>query len=440
MRRRHRLTLAALVVLFGFALYVVIPQSPGLPITVGDRDLSDLRFRQGLDLQGGLHVRMQADLPPGRELQADDMQAVRTIIEDRINALGVAEPVIQVEGNDRLIVELPGIDDPDEAIRLFRETGTLLILNTGFQFHEEGEIVRPDPEAGGEDIVLVGRDLRDARVGFDPLGTTQIEFELKSEAGEKFEQYTGAHLGEVLTITVDDVVVSSASIRSAIRDQGVITGNFSPDDARRVAIQLRYGALPVPLKVIQNLTVRPTLGRESLATSVRAGLVGAVLVLVFMIAYYRVPGVVAALALTGYVLLVFAVFKLVPVTLTLAGVAGFILSLGVAVDANILIFERTREEIRSGRTTRTAIEAGFNRAWPSIRDSNISTFIICAVLFGFGSGGVRGFALTLAIGVAVSMFSAITVSRSLLRLAVAIPGMTESRLIGAGTIRAKART
>ena len=438
MRRRHRLTLAALVVLFGFALYVVVPPSPGLPITIGDRDLSDLRFRQGLDLQGGLHVRMQADLPPGRELQADDMQAVRTIIEDRINALGVAEPVIQVEGRDRLIVELPGIDDPDEAIRLFRETGTLLILNTGFQFHEEGEIVRPDPDS--DSIVLVGSDLRDARVGFDQLGTTQIEFELKPKAGEDFEQYTGAHLGEVLTITVDDVVVSSASIRSAIRDQGVITGNFGPDDARRVAIQLRYGALPVPLKVIQNLTVRPTLGQESLATSVRAGLVGAVLVLLFMVAYYRVPGVVAALALTGYVLLVFAVFKLVPVTLTLAGVAGFILSLGVAVDANILIFERTREEIRSGRTIRTAIEAGFNRAWPSIRDSNISTFIICAVLFGFGSGGVRGFALTLAIGVAVSMFSAITVSRSLLRLAVAIPGMTESRLIGAGTVRAKART
>ena len=383
MRRRHRLTLAALVALFGFALYVVIPSSPGLPITIGNRDLSDLRFRQGLDLQGGLHVRMQADLPPGRELQDDDMQAVRTIIEDRINALGVAEPLIQVEGRDRLIVELPGIDDPDEAIRLFRETGTLLILNTGFQFHEEGEIVRPDQDS----IVLVGSDLRDARVGFDPLGTTQIEFELKPEAGDGFEQYTGAHLGEVLTITVDDVVVSSAAIRSAIRDQGVITGSFSPDDARRVAIQLRYGALPVPLKVIQNLTVRPTLGQESLSTSVRAGLVGAVLVLLFMIAYYRVPGVVAALALTGYVVLVFAVFKLVPVTLTLAGVAGFILSLGVAVDANILIFERTREEIRGGRTIRTAIEAGFNRAWPSIRDSNISTFIICAVLFGFGSGG-----------------------------------------------------
>ena len=285
--------------------------------------------------------------------------------------------------------------------------------------------------------MLRGRDFEDARVGFDQLGTPHVEFDLKPEAGVTFGQYTSAHIGEVLTITLDDVVVSSASIRARIDDHGVITGQFGPDDARRIAIQLRYGALPVPLKVVQTLSVRPTLGQESLDTSVRAGIVGAVLVLVFMVAYYRLPGTVAAAALVIYTVLVFAIFKLVPVTLTLAGVAGFILSLGVAVDANILIFERTREEIRAGRTIRTAIEAGFNRAWPSIRDSNISTFIICAVLFGFGSGGVRGFALTLAIGVAVSMFSAITISRNLLRVTGTVPGAMRGRLFGARPAREK---
>ncbi len=431
MRQRNWLVLGAIAVLFVFALYVVVPGTPGLPFSVGGRDLTDLRLRQGLDLQGGLHVRMEADPAPGQEIRQGDMDAVRQVIQNRVNALGVAEPVIQVEGDRRLIVELPGVKDPDEAIRLFRETGELLIANTGFEFLEEGERFRPDPEA----IVLTGRDFEDARVGFDELGTPHVEFDLKPEAGAKFGPYTSVHVREVLTITLDDIVVSSASINARIDDRGVISGQFGPDEARRIAIQLRYGALPVPLKVVQTLSVRPTLGQESLDTSVRAGIVGAVLVLAFMVAYYRMPGAVAAAALVIYAVLVFAIFKLVPVTLTLAGVAGFILSLGVAVDANILIFERTREEIRAGRTIRTAIEAGFNRAWPSIRDSNISTFIICAVLFGFGSGGVRGFALTLAIGVAVSMFSAITISRNLLRVTGTVPGATRAGLFGARPAR-----
>ena len=259
-----------------------------------------------------------------------------------------------------------------------------------------------------------------------------IEFDLQPDAANRFQTYTASHLNEVLTITVDDVVISSARIEAAIRDSGVIRGSFTADEARNVAIQLRYGALPVPLEVVQTLSVRPTLGQESLAASLRAGIVGALLVLVFMVAFYRVPGLVAALALVVYASVVFAVFKLIPVTLTLSGLAGFILSVGVAVDANILIFERTREELRSGRAIRGAVESGFNRAWTSIRDSNISTLIICAVLFGFGSGGVRGFAVTLAIGVAVSMFSAITVSRNLLRLAITLPALTQPRLFGAG--------
>ena len=433
MRRHQWAALAFIAVIFGFALYVTLPGTPGFPIEVAGRDLSDLRFRQGLDLQGGLHVRFQAAPPPGQDLQDGDMDAVKRIIENRVNALGVAEPLIQIEGDNRLIVELPGVEDPDEAIRLFRQTGQLLVLNTGVEFIEPGTILPAAPEQ----TVLHGRDLQDARVGFDSLGAPLIEFDLHDEAANRFQQHTASHLGEVLTITVDDVVISSARIEATIRESGVIRGSFTPDEAHNVAIQLRYGALPVPLEVVQTLSVRPTLGQESLEASLRAGVVGALLVLVFMIAFYRAPGLVAALALTVYASVVFAVFKLIPVTLTLSGLAGFILSVGVAVDANILIFERTREELRAGRPLRGAIESGFNRAWTSIRDSNISTLIICAVLFGFGSGGVRGFALTLAIGVAVSMFSAITVSRNLLRLAVTRPQLAQPRFFGAGAGQAK---
>jgi preprotein translocase subunit SecD len=415
-----------MAILFSFSLYISLPSTPGIPFEIAGRDFSSLSFRQGLDLQGGLHVRFQANPPAGQELREGDMQAVKRIIENRVNALGVAEPLIQIEGKDRLIVELPGIEDPEEAIQSFRQTGQLLVLNTGFQFVQEGEKLAPDPTQ----VVLSGRDLQDARLGFDTLGTPRIEFDLKPDAGDKFYAYTGAHVGEVLTITVDDQVVSSASIRSAIRDRGVITGNFTADQARAVAIQLRYGALPVPLEVVQNFTVQPTLGRESLDASLRAGVVGAILVLSFMVCYYRIPGFVAAAALIVYASIVFAAFKLIPVTLTLSGLAGFILSVGVAVDANILIFERTREEIRKGRTIRSGVEHGFSRAWPSIRDSNISTLIICSVLFGFGSGGVRGFAVTLAIGVMASMFSAITVSRNLLRVVVSSKALRRPAYFG----------
>ena len=442
MRRRHLVVLTLITVVFALAAYVVAPGSPGFPVQVGTRDFSDLEFRQGLDLQGGLHVRFESDPAPGDEVDTDAMEAVRRIIENRVNALGVAEPLIQIEGDNRLIVELPGLggsgdkcapadtecQDPlDAAIELFRETGQLLIVDTGAQQKLEGAIFK----ASREDVVLRGADLETARVEFDNLGSPHIAFELKESSGDHFEQHTSTHLGQWLTITVDDVVISSAIIQAAIRDEGVIQGSFTPEEARRVAIQLQYGALPVPLKVVQNLSVRPTLGEESLALSVRAGIVAAALVLVFMVAYYRAPGAVAGLSLAIYVTIVFAIFKLVPVTLTLAGVAGFILSVGVAVDANVLIFERTREEVRRGRNIRRAIEAGFNRAWPSIRDSNVSTLLICIVLFGFGSGSVRGFALTLAIGVAVSMFSAITVSRSLLRLTVLIPGVDRPTWFGA---------
>ena len=415
-RRRLLVALALILGLAALVGYIDWPDTPGFPITIAGRDLSGLKLKQGLDLQGGLHVVLQANPPPGRPAPEGAMEAVKGIIENRVNALGVAEPVIQLEGTDRIIVELPGVSDPDEAIKLFRETGRLEIFGTGSVQLPVGSQVPADQP--GIQLVLTGADLKDSKVGFDQVGNPEILFELTDAGGGTFNKHTSANIGNWMSIALDGAVIQSAVIQSAISQSGRITGRFSAEEARRVSIQLRYGALPVPLTVAQNLTVGPTLGQDSLSKSVTAGIVGSALVLLFMVAYYRVPGIVAGIALLLYAALVFAIFKLIPVTLTLAGVAGFILSVGMAVDANILIFERTKEELRAGVTVVAAVEAGFKRAWNSIRDSNVSTLITCSVLWYFGSGIVRGFALTLAIGVLVSMFSAITVSRTLLRVLV----------------------
>ncbi|HJO05970.1 MAG TPA: protein translocase subunit SecD, partial [Chloroflexota bacterium] len=286
------------------------------------------------------------------------------------------------------------------------------------------------PDDPGVELVITGAGLEDARVGFDQLGSPEIQFQIKPEAAERFAQYTGDNIDSYLSIALDGLVIQTAVIRAQISTSGSISGSLNSIRARNVAIQLRYGALPVPLRVEQNLTIGPTLGQESLDRSVRAGIVGAILVTLFMVAYYRLPGLVAAVALALYTALVLAIFKLIPVTLTLSGIAGFILSVGMAVDANILIFERSKEELRGGLTLTAAIQIGFSRAWNSIRDSNVSTLITCFVLWQFGSGIVRGFALTLAIGVLVSMFSAITVSRTMLLLLVRWPRLRNATLFG----------
>jgi len=269
--------------------------------------------------------------------------------------------------------------------------------------------------------VITGQHLRNAAVSFDQTtGAPEVAFELTAEGSKRFYEYTSTHVGSILAIVLDKEVISSPRVQSAISDRGRITGNFSLEEARSLVIQLKYGALPVPLEVVENRTVGPTLGQDSVAKSVRAGVIGLTVVVLFMLIYYRLPGLLADLALSIYALVVLALFKLIPVVLTLAGIAGFILSVGMAVDANILIFERMKEELRAGKRLKAAIEAGFSRAWPSIRDSNMSTLITCAILwwFGgqFGATIVKGFALTLAIGVAVSLFTAITVTRTFLRV------------------------
>jgi preprotein translocase subunit SecD len=269
--------------------------------------------------------------------------------------------------------------------------------------------------------VMTGADLKNVSVTTDRVGKYQVAFELNAEGAQIFKDFTSKNVGKILAIVLDKKVISAPRIDTAITEgRGVITGNFTYDTANNLAIQLRYGSLPIPLKVATSQTVGPTLGQSSLNKSLIAGLIGLIVVILYMALYYRLPGVVADIALVLYILITLALFKLIPVTLTLPGIAGVILSIGVAVDANILIFERLKEELRSGKTLRQAIDLGWKRAWPSIRDSNLSTLITCTILFWFGStfgaSIVKGFSLTLALGVLVSMFTAIIVTRTFLHL------------------------
>ena len=429
MNRRYFITLAFIIVFVVLAGYVNWPDNPGMDVGFGGaRLVRDLRYHLGLDLQGGLHVVLRATPSEGQEITGDHMEATRDIIAQRVNALGVSEPIVQLEGTDRIIVELPGVENPDEAIALFRETGELAFVNLG-------RSTVPPVQVGGlvqgeqYSRLFTGAQVESAEVGFDERGLPQINFELKDEGAAVFETFTSQNVcaragGEPCTwlgITLDDILISAATISSPISNRGRITGSFTLDEARDIVIKLKYGALPVPLEIAQNRTVGPTLGQDSVDRSLRAGIIGLALVAVFMFIYYRLPGLVAVVALLIYALLVLGIFKLWPVVLTLAGIAGFILSVGMAVDANILIFERLKEELRRGRTLRSALDVDFERAWTSIRDSNISTLITCAVLFYFGTGIVRGFAVTLAIGVIISMFTAITVTRTFLYLVVRMP-------------------
>ena len=418
----------------------------------GTRIDRDIEIRQGLDLQGGIQVLLEAQVPDGATIQPESMEAAKLIIERRVNALGVVEPVIQLAESNRIIVELPGVKDPDRAVQTFGQTGRLEFVGSGPTPLQLGDTVattlggpesaassevgsdaaEPDAEAPVYDTVIEGRHLSDAAVGYDELNRVQIEFSLTPEGAEIFGDFTTKNVGQWMSILMDKEVISSAVIETAItRGRGVIRGGASGyplKEAQSTVIQLKYGALPVPLKIIQTRTIGPSLGQDSLQKSYVAGAVGLAIVAIFMVIYYRLAGLVANLALASYAVIVFAIFKnpFQPVTLTLAGGAGFILSVGMAVDANILIFERTKEELRIGKSMRSALEAGFDRAWSSIRDSNISTLITCAILIYFGAtlgaSIIQGFAVTLAIGVAVSMFTAIIVSRTLLRILFSVSG------------------
>ncbi|HIP88328.1 MAG TPA: protein translocase subunit SecD [Anaerolineales bacterium] len=445
----------------------------------------NIEIRYGLDLRGGLKVLLAADLPPGQEVDPVAMETARRIVEDRVNSLGLTEAVVQAQGDRRIIVELPGIEDPELAVETIRGTALLEFIDTGGVFLPPGTVVTttlgpprsgftstpttlpvtpslsltptvpltpttsptstatispttpvtPTPRAPVYRTILTGAGLE--QVGLDRTQTNQYEipFQLKPDAAEVFAEFTAAHAPPPgqrgyypLCIVLDKRVLSCPVIESAIPDgRGTIRlGDATYEEARNLAIQLHYGALPVPLRVETVSTVGPTLGEISVQRSIRAGVVGLSVVLLFMLVYYRLPGSLADVALLIYALLNLAIYKLAPVTLTLPGIAGFLLSAGMAVDANILVFERMKEELRIGRGLRRAIEAGFDRAWTSIRDSQASTLIVCAVLYffgtNFGASMVKGFAITLAIGTLINLFTAVVVTRTFIRAVFHVAG------------------
>jgi len=419
--------LILILLLFGFGFWAVVP--------LDSERLGRQGLTLGLDLKGGSHLVYEADLSQKDPSQSDDdvMQGVLNKIERRVNAYGVTEPIIQRQGHDRILVQLPGVKNVDEAIKLIGETAELdfremeLDESGGRVFDEEGKpkwtAIATAVGSDGEEKALTGKYLKpNARVDLSQqLNEPEVAFEWDEEGAVLFEQITQRNLHKPLGIYLDDEPISWPTVQAVIKERGVITG-LSMEEARTLAIQLNSGSLDVPLKIIQEQDVDATLGADSIKRSLIAGGIGLALVVLFMIIYYRVPGLVASCALVIYGILLLTIFKLVPITLTLPGIAAFILSIGMAVDANVLIFERTKEELRLGRTLGAAVEAGFDRAWPSIRDSNVSTFITCVILYWFGGtfGAfmVRGFALTLFIAVALSMFSAIVVTRTFLRIVV----------------------
>jgi preprotein translocase subunit SecD len=477
MGQRYRRYFIPVLIVIAAAVWLVLPTNPGIHIGPINRDVEVVR---GLDLQGGLRVLLEADLPDTVNITGDQMNTARNIVENRVNGLGVSEPVVQVAGSRRILVELPGVSDPQEAINTIKETGLLEFVELDSQQEAialVGQTIQTDfaqssstpvqatpgagtpqstaavdtatvaptatetaaSEASGTPAataaagaaasptpagpskiyhtVMTGTALSGAQAGRNPnTGEYLVQFQLTTEGSKVFGDYTSSHVGGYLAIVLDNKVISAPRINSAIvGGSGEITGSFTQEEANNLAVQLRYGSLPIPLKVAEINSVGPTLGEDSLRKSAIAGIVGLLVVATFMALYYRLPGLVADLALLSYAAITFSLFKLIPVTLTLPGIAGFVLSIGVAVDANILIFERMKEELRAGKSLVHAIDLGFSRAWPSIRDSNLSTLITCAILFWFGNtfgaSIVKGFALTLAIGVLVSLFTAITATR-----------------------------
>ncbi len=546
MRIRPWYAFSIIVVLTILAVWIVVPGQQLNLFNVKTRT----QTRLGLDLKGGVHAVLQARPAPGQKVDADVLSGLRDTIERRVNSLGVSEPIIQTQGNDKIVVELPGVQDPEAAVRVLKQTALLELVGSQTAL-PVGSIVttslggpetvglNPDgspittatpgpgttvpsvgtaasgttsaasavgttgtpaasaaaggtpasasdaagttasttvpvgtpsatapagatgtpsgsaaaaagtsgtPAASGTpgasptasasatapagpvyDTIVTGKDLADAFPQTDQSGNLVVGFKLNSDAASKFGDYTGSHVGQFLNVIVDKRVVNSATIQSRIDQSGEING-LDRTQVQDLVVVLKSGRLAVPLDVIETRTVGPTLGQDSINKSLLAGAIGLAAVAFFMIVFYRLPGVVAVLALGVYTVVTFALFKLFGIVLTLAGIAGFILSIGMAVDANVLIFARLKEELRTGRTLRSAIDAGFDHAWPSIRDSNASTIITCLILYVFGgitgTSVVRGFALTLLVGVLVSLFSAITVTRTFLRCLLSSRGLS----------------
>ena len=422
--------------------------------------------RLGLDLQGGSQLTIQVKTTPTiPKIDQGMLEAVRRIVENRVNGLGVSEALVQTVGEDQILVQLPGVNDPQQAERVLGGTaklefqeqlpGTEAQLAIERQLQQEllvkqAELKTSNNEAAikenqaalkrsNEAIAklfkssgLGGENLKDAQP--QPLASGNnwnVALVFDTKGGELFAQITKnlAGTGRSIGIFLDERMISSPVVGVEFAQAGitggsaVIQGNFTTQEANDLAVQLRGGALPVPVEIVENRTVGASLGKDSIQSSINAGIGGLVLVLIFMVAYYRLPGVIANIALLIYALLTWAAFVLFGVTLTLPGIAGFVLSIGMAVDANVLIFERTREELRAGKTLYRSVESGFYRAFSSILDGNVTTVIACLALFILGAGLVKGFAVTLGLGVVVSMFTAITCSRTLLLVVLGFPAL-----------------
>ncbi len=433
LRTRTARLLAAGFLLVGILLGVfdapqILARVTGYELRVMDLIASGFPFRLGLDIQGGTHLIYGADTSAiaGAE-RTDAMAALRDVIERRVNLFGVSEPLVQVERSGeewRLAVELAGVRDIGEAIRLIGETPYL-------EFREEG----PRTEGQEETIQFVptpltGRFIKRAALDFDPTTSQpQVSLELTDEGAEIFTGLTQKNVGKQLAIYLDGAPISAPVVSEVISTgKAQISGNFTPEQAKELAGRLNAGALPVPITLIVQQSVGASLGRESLERTLSAGTFGFLAVAGFMIMWYRLPGVLSVAALFLYAAAVLAIFKLIPVTLTAAGMAGFILSIGMAVDANILIFERMKEELKAGKTLEEAVHEGFGRAWTSIRDSNVSSLITSAILYWLGTSVVQGFALTLGIGILVSMLSAISITRTLL-VGVMTPRLGKVRVL-----------
>ena len=438
MRRRENVLFVFVLALLILALCIVLPVNQGV--------LFQKDFQLGLDLKGGSYLLYEADLSKKDPSLSDAqvMAAVQSKIERRVNSTGTTEPIIQLQSNNRILVQLPGIKNSTDAINAIGAVGLLEFKEQ--QLDSSGNVVTDDngqpvwipATALGSDgttqEALTGTYLKpNAYVETDSLGKPEVAFEFNTEGAKLFGEITQALLNKPLGIFLDGTLVSQPTVEAVITDKGVING-VTLAEAKTLVLELNSGSLDVPLKVIQQTDVDATLGADSLRKSLTAGLIGIACVAFFMIVYYRVPGLVATVALGIYAAILLAIFKIIPITLTLPGIAGFVISTGMAVDANVLIFERMKEELKRGLTIKMAVQEGFHRAWPSIRDSNFSTLITCVILYWFGGtfGAfmVKGFAVTLALGVLVSLFSAITVTRTFLTQMVNNGMLTHLTLYG----------
>ncbi len=450
----HLRWLIIVVMIAAFCVWVSLPETTGIHIDSDNDGVTEFDFNVqqslGLDLVGGLRVLLQAELPVG-SFSAEDLRQAANNVAKRVNALGVTEPTVQVQGADRILVELPGITDPEQAIATIRQTALLEFVNfsglggraaefEGRRLLTTQQVIIRDQRGGAESgagidaplvnplngqpfaTVLTGAGLQSASAQLTNTGAWIINFELTPDASAIFGPYTEANIGQPLAIVLDSVLLSAPTVQARLDTGGIIQGSFTQEEAQQLALQLRSGALPIPLRVESAETVGASLGQESVNLSIRAGIIGVIIVFLFMAIYYRVPGIAADLALVMFILLNYTVFKLIPVTLTLPAITGFLISIGTAVDGNILIFERIKEELRGGKPLEEALVAGFDRAWQSIRDSNFSTIIICGVLYFFGqtpgASIVSGFAVTLAIGLIINLFTAVVVTRTFLNLFV----------------------